>query len=90
LKLKKFEFDIINLNEFLKKYLVSQEIILQMIFNNNINIIQFEIIEKSFKLLEDPSTNTNERIYSKMTNFWISLWHLNKSLLLNIYLKNLN
>ena len=53
LKLKKFEFDIINLNEFLKNYLVSQEIILQMIFNNNSNIIQFDIIEKLFKLLEE-------------------------------------
>ena len=52
LKLKKFEFDIINLNEFLKNYLVSQEIIIQMIFNNN-NVIQFDIIEKLFKLLEE-------------------------------------
>ena len=53
LKLKKFEFDIINLNEFLKNYLVSQEIIIQMIFNNNNNVIQFDIIEKLFKLLEE-------------------------------------
>ena len=53
LKLKKFEFDIINLNEFVKNYLVSQEIIIQMIFNNNSNVIQFDIIEKLFKLLED-------------------------------------
>ena len=52
LKLKKFEFDIINLNEFLKNYLISQEIIIQMIFNNN-NVIQFDIIEKLFKLLEE-------------------------------------
>ena len=53
LKLKKFEFDIINLNEFVKNYLVSQEIIIQMIFNNSSNVIQFEIIEKLFKLLEE-------------------------------------
>ena len=53
LKLKKFEFDIINLNEFLKNYLVSQEIILQMIFSNQNNIIQFDVIENLFKLLEE-------------------------------------
>ena len=53
LKLKKFEFDIINLNEFIKNYLVSQEMIIQMIFNSNNNVIQFDIIEKLFKLLEE-------------------------------------
>ena len=53
LKLKKFEFDIINLNEFVKNYLVSQEMIIQIIFNSNNNVIQFEIIEKLFKLLEE-------------------------------------
>ena len=53
LKLKKFEFDIINLNEFVKNYLVSQEMIIQIIFNNNNNVIQFDIIEKLFKLLEE-------------------------------------
>ena len=53
LKLKKFEFDVINLNEFIKNYLISQEIIIQMIFNGNNNVIQFDIIEKLFKLLEE-------------------------------------
>ena len=53
LKLKKFEFDIINLNEFIKNYLVAQEIIMQMIFNKSNNVIQFEIIENLFKLLEE-------------------------------------
>ena len=53
LKLKKFEFDIINLNEFVKNYLVSQEMIIQIIFNSNNNVIQFEIIEKLSKLLEE-------------------------------------
>ena len=53
LKLKKFEFDIINLNEFLKNYLISQEVIIQLIFNNNSNVIQFDIIENLFKLLEE-------------------------------------
>ena len=52
LKLKKFEFDIINLNEFLKNYLVAQEVIIQMIFNNS-NVIQFDVIENLFKLLEE-------------------------------------
>ena len=53
LKLKKFEFDVINLNEFVKNYLVAQEIIMQMIFNKSNNVIQFDIIEKLFKLLEE-------------------------------------
>ena len=53
LKLKKFEFDVINLNEFVKNYLVSQEMIIQIIFNSNNNVIQFDIIEKLFKLLEE-------------------------------------
>ena len=52
LKLKKFEFDMIILNEFVKNYMVSQEKVVQIIFNNN-NVIQFEIIEKLYKLLED-------------------------------------
>ena len=53
LKLKKFEFDVVNLNEFVKNYLVAQEIIIQMIFNKSNNVIQFDIIEKLFKLLEE-------------------------------------
>ena len=52
LKLKKFEFDMLILNEFIKNYMVSQEKVVQIIFNNN-NVIQFEIIEKLYKLLED-------------------------------------
>ena len=53
LKLKKLEFDFINLSEFVKNYLVSQEIIIKIIFSSNNNIIQFEPIEKLFKLFED-------------------------------------
>jgi hypothetical protein len=53
LKLKKLEFDFINLSEFVKNYLVSQEIIVKIIFGNNNNVIQFEPIEKLFKLFED-------------------------------------
>ena len=53
LKLKKLEFDFINLSEFIKNYLVSQEIVVKMMFNANNNIIQFDAIEKLFKLFED-------------------------------------
>ena len=53
LKLKKLEFDFINLSEFVKNYLVSQEIIVKIIFNSDDNVIQFEPIEKLFKLFED-------------------------------------
>ena len=53
LKLKKFEFDMVILNEFVKNYMVSQESLIQIIFNDNNNVIQFEIIEKLYKLLED-------------------------------------
>ena len=53
LKLKKFEFDMIILNEFIKNYMVSQESVIQIIFNSNNNVIQFEIIENLYKLLED-------------------------------------
>jgi hypothetical protein len=53
LKLKKLEFDFINLSEFVKNYLVSQEIIVKIIFSSDSDIIQFEPIEKLFKLFED-------------------------------------
>ena len=52
LKLKKLEFDYNNLGEFVKNYLVAQEIIVQLIFKNN-TVIQFEPIEKLFKIIED-------------------------------------
>ena len=53
MKLKKLEFDFINLSEFVKNYLVSQEIMVKIIFNSNNNIIQFELIERLFNLFED-------------------------------------
>ena len=53
LKLKKFEFDMIIMNEFIKNYMVSQESVIQIIFNNISNVIQFDIIENLYKLLED-------------------------------------
>ena len=53
MKLKKLEFDFINLSEFVKNYLVSQEIMVKIIFNSDNNIIQFEPIERLFNLFED-------------------------------------
>jgi hypothetical protein len=53
LKLKKLEFDFINLSEFVKNYLVSQEIIVKIIFSSDDNVIQFEPIERLFNLFED-------------------------------------
>ena len=53
MKLKKLEFDYINLSEFVKNYLVSQETMVKIIFNSDNNIIQFEPIERLFNLFED-------------------------------------
>ena len=53
MKLKKLEFDFINLSEFVKNYLVSQETMVKIIFNSENNIIQFEPIERLFNLFED-------------------------------------
>ena len=53
LKLKKLEFDFLNLSEFVKNYLVSQEIIVNIIFSSDNNIIEFEPIEKLFSLFEE-------------------------------------
>ena len=52
-KLKKLEFDFLNLSEFIKNYLISQEMIVNLIFNNDNDIIQFEPIEKLFNLFEE-------------------------------------
>ena len=51
-RLKKFEFDFINLNEFLKNYLVAMEIVVKMCFSQR-DEIQFEPIEQLYKLFED-------------------------------------
>ena len=52
LKLKKFEFDFINLSEFLKHYLIAQEIVVKMCFSNP-NEIQFQPIQNLYNLFED-------------------------------------
>ena len=51
-RLKKFEFDFINLSEFLKNYLVAMEIVVKMCFSQG-DVIQFEPIEQLYKLFED-------------------------------------
>jgi hypothetical protein len=53
MKLKKLEFDFANLSEFVKNYLVSQEIIVKIIFDSDDDFIQFEPIEKLFNLFEE-------------------------------------
>ena len=53
MKLKKLEFDFANLSEFIKNYLVSQEIIVKIIFDSDNDFIQFEPIEKLFNLFEE-------------------------------------
>ena len=72
LKLKKLEFDFINLSEFVKNYLVSQEIIVNIIFNSDDEVIQFEPIEKLFNLFEEylnfkiDEMNDNVIFYRKL------------------------
>ena len=72
LKLKKMEFDFLNLSEFVKNYLVSQEIIVNIIFSNNNDVIQFEPIEKLFNLFEEclnfkiDEMNDNVIFYRKL------------------------
>ncbi len=72
LKLKKLEFDFQNLSEFVKNYLVSQEIIVNIIFSNDNNIIEFEPIEKLFSLFEEclnfkiDEMNDNVIFYRKL------------------------
>lgn len=52
IRLKKFEFDFINLSEFLKNYLIAQEIIVKLCFSGK-EEVQFEPIEHLYKLFED-------------------------------------
>ena len=72
LKLKKLEFDFLNLSEFVKNYLVSQEIIVNIIFNSDNNIIEFEPIERLFSLFEEclnfkiDEMNDNVIFYRKL------------------------
>ena len=89
LKLKKFEFDMTILNEFIKNYMVSQESVIQIIFNSNNNVIQFEIIEKLYKLLEDGLNFKIEDIYvmdsskrSSKANAYFTGWGKRKRIVL--------
>ena len=72
LKLKKLEFDFDNLSEFVKNYLVSQEIIVKIIFNSDNDVIQFGPIEKLFNLFEEclnfkiDEMNDNVIFYRKL------------------------
>ena len=71
IKLKKLEFDFVNLSEFVKNYLVSQEIIVKIIFSSD-DIIQFEPIERLFNMFEDclnfkiDDMNDNVIFYRKL------------------------
>ena len=53
ISLKKFEFECINMNEYVKNYLISQEITIQIMYKMGKKYIQFEPIEKLFNLFED-------------------------------------
>jgi len=74
MKLKKLEFDFANLSEFVKNYLVSQEIIVKIIFDDDDDddIIKFEPIEKLFNLFEEclnfkiDEMNDNVIFYRKL------------------------
>ena len=71
IKLKKLEFDFINLSEFVKNYLVSQEIIVKIIFSSD-DVIHFEPIERLFNMFEDclnfkiDDMNDNVIFYRKL------------------------
>ena len=56
ISLKKFEFEFINMNDYIKNYLVSQEITIKMMYNLGKNHIKYEPIEKLFNLFEDCLT----------------------------------
>ena len=53
ISLKKFEFEFINMLEYIKNYLISQEATIQIMYNKGKNYINFESIEKLFNLFED-------------------------------------
>ena len=53
ISLKKFEFESINMNEYIKNYLISQEITIQIMYKMGKKYIKFEPIEKLFNLFED-------------------------------------
>ena len=53
INLKKFEFEFINMNEYIKNYLVSQEKTVKIMYNMGKKHLKFEPIEKLFNLFED-------------------------------------
>ena len=56
INLKKLEFEFINMNEYLKNYLIAQETTIQLMNNSSKKSFIFEPIEKLFNLLEDCLT----------------------------------
>ena len=53
LKLKKLEFEFINMNEYIKSYLISQEATIKLMYKTKKRNIKFEPIDKLFNLFED-------------------------------------
>ena len=53
LKLKKLEFEFINMNEYIKSYLISQETTIRLMYKEGKRNAKFEPIDKLFNLFED-------------------------------------
>ena len=53
LKLKKLEFEFINMNEYIKSYLISQEATIKLMYKERKRNVKFEPIDKLFNLFED-------------------------------------
>ena len=53
INLKKLEFEFINMSDYIKNYLISQEATIQIMYNMGKKYIKFEAIEKLFNLFED-------------------------------------
>ena len=53
LKLKKLEFEFINMNEYIKCYLISQEATIKLMYKERKRNAKFEPIDKLFNLFED-------------------------------------
>ena len=53
ISLKKFEFEFINMNDYIKNYMVSQETTIKIMYSSGKKNFKFEPIEKLFNLFED-------------------------------------
>ena len=53
ISLKKFEYEFINMNDYIKNYLISQETTIKIMYNTGKKYFKFEPIEKLFNLFED-------------------------------------